>query len=1064
MWILGQEQEQALRPAVRGLVLGSENNRPVPGIAVNIPGVVSAITDDDGRFTLDRAETGDILQLHGPGFAYKEVVLQDDNITRYRKNADGDPLRPDETEQKPELVILLHDRSFKTIYGQAGTPFGNKNRLQTAASLTTVSNRENYKKAVVSSESLLQDEGVGVNTLTRSGAPGSGANLYLRGFTSIYADNQPLILIDGVPYENSIIAPSRISGNFITPFTGIDLKDIENITVLKDATSIYGSKGANGVILIETSKATKQATSIDVHAYTGVNLTPNNRYRLLNAAEYRTYLTEILGTGGKYSTLELQALPYINREKPEIKPWGIEGNADYYRYNHNTDWQKNIFRNSISRNYYLTVKGGDDIALYALSVGYMNHGGIIKNTDFSRYNTQFNSEFYVVKRLKMSTNMNFSYSDRNLINESLSPALNPISVSLAKAPFTTTCLYSETGLPTPNFENADVFGLANPSALVDEQTILQNKTYRFFGNIGAHADIGKNANFAATFGVTFDKTRENIFLPGKGLFHEPLPLGLVTNEMQAAVSRYLQYYSDVRFGYARKFSGNQTLTGYLGVRYQTNHSEGDWIEAYNSSGDNMHTVGNGTLDLSSSSGILGSWKWLSFYLNGEYGYKNRYFLSYNMAVDGSSRFGKEADGIKLFNNIFGVFPSLTGAWIISSEEFMSGAERIEKLKLRLGYSVSGNDGIGNYSARTVYVSQNFMKFNGLVMENIANPALKWETKVQLNAGLDVSLWNERLNITFDVFQSKTKDLLIWKQGKSYYGAGKSPFNDGVLQNTGFELAVQGRVINSVFKWDAGVNISGYKNKLKELSVDETVTQIAGANILTKTGKPAGLFYGYQTAGVYATSAEAAEAKLNIQRGDGTLAPFHAGDIRFADLHPDGIIDDKDRTVIGDPNPDFYGSIINRLQWKRWVLNTVFSFSYGNDVYNSVRASAESMTGSDNQTININNRWSGEGHVTDTPRAIWGDPAGNARFSDRWIEDGSYIRLKSLSIAYDIPLKIPSFKGGLQVYATALNPVTWTEYLGCDPEFSAGQSPLYYGIDTGITPQPRSIILGIKLSL
>jgi hypothetical protein len=395
---------------------------------------------------------------------------------------------------------------------------------------------------------------------------------------------------------------------------------------------------------------------------------------------------------------------------------------------------------------------------------------------------------------------------------------------------------------------------------------------------------------------------------------------------------------------------------------------------------------------------------------------------------------------------------------------MIGQDKIEKLKLRAGYSVSGNDGIGNYSARMLYTSQNFLGYNGLVMTNIANPTLKWETNSKLNAGLDVSLLKERLNISFDIFRNETKDLLIWKSNKSYYGTGVYPVNDGVLQNTGFEIGVQGRIVNTSFKWDVEVNIARYNNRIKALSDNEIITQIAGANILTKVGSPVGLFYGYKTGGVYATSGEATAANLHIQQADGTLVPFQAGDVRFVDIHPDGVIDEKDLTIIGDPNPDLFGSVVNKLQWKRWTVNTVFSFTYGNDVYNSVRSELESMNDFKNQTIAVKNRWSGEGHLTDTPRAVWGDPMDNARFSDRWIENGSYLRLKSLSLSYDIPFNLSFSKGWIQIYATALNLVTLTEYLGYDPEFSDQQNPLFYGIDTGLTPQPRSFIFGIKLSL
>ncbi|MDR1667001.1 MAG: SusC/RagA family TonB-linked outer membrane protein [Bacteroidales bacterium] len=1066
--IWAQEEQQpsdpvASGPVVNGIVLSSETGLPIPGVALSIPGIASAITDDEGRFVLSQGEVGDVLQLSVPGYAYKEVLLRKEYVILYWKNVEGmyTAIPLDEVEKKQELVISLHDESFKTVYKKADDPFGEKDWIKSTAALSVLSNNDNYKKTVVSPENLLQDEGLGVNTVLRSGMFGAGGNMYVRGFNSIYASTQPLIVIDGVPFENSLTSPSSIDGNYITPLTGIDVKDIESITVLKDAASIYGSKAANGALLIKTAKATEQATIIDVHAYGGLNQGLSNPYRMMNAFQYRSYLSEMLTTSGRYTSREIQALPYMSQEIPVREKWGVEGNYDYYRYNHDTDWQKEVFRNSVSQNYSLSIKGGDDIALYALSVGFLNHDGIVENTGFSRYNTQFNSELYVVKWLKMRSNMNFAYSNRSLANEGLSP-FNPITIGLRKSPITTSYVYNETGILTPNLENADIFGVSNPTALTGEGTTLENKAYRFFGNIGANAALNDYLDLDITFGVTFDKARENIFLPEGGLAHDLLPSAVVTNEMIANVSRYLQYYLDAHVGYHRDFDRKHSVRAYLGGRFQTNSLESDALNAFNSSSDDMHTVGNGKLELASTSGILGDWKWLSFYLNGEYSYLNRYFLSYNMALDGSSRFGKEADGIKMGDNVFGLFPSITGAWLISSENFMFGTNIIELLKLRVGYSVTGNDGIGNYSVRSLYVPQSIIGSQGLVRGNIANPALKWETVNKFNAGVDAALFNERLAVTLDVFYNKTNDMLNWKQNKDYAGITTYAANDGAMKNTGFEVGIQGRIIDRAFKWDLGVNIAKYKNEVTELS-EESITNIAGANILTKVGQPIGLFYGYQTNGVYATTVEADAAGLSA-RGDGSvLIPFTAGDVRFVNQNTDKIIDEADMTIIGDPNPDWYGSIVNRMQWKRLTLNAVFTYSIGNDIYNSIRADAESMIGFDNQTANIANRWSKEGHVTTAPKAVWGDPAGNSRFSDRWIEDGSYLRLKSLSISYDIPLKIRFFRG-IQVYATGLNLFTLTKYLGYDPEFSAMQSPLYYGVDVGMTPQPRSFMFGIKLGL
>jgi TonB-linked SusC/RagA family outer membrane protein len=803
---------------VSGRVLSSETGKPIPGVSVGMPDVATAITDDDGRFSLQGIVRGMAIQVSMAGYAYKEVVAGYDSV----------------------LTIRLHDESFKTMYRQVASPFGAKDWVATTAAVTAIANKENYKKAALSAESLVQDEGLGVNAVMRSGAQGAGGNMYMRGFSSISASNQPMILIDGVPYENAMVTPSLISGNNITPLAGIDVKDVETITILKDATSIYGSKGANGVILIETAKSREQATRIDFHAYGGMNLTPNTQYAMMNAWEYRSYLAEILSTGGQYSAQQIQQLPYINDQKPITQPWGIEGNVDYYRYRQETDWQKEVFRSSVNQGYYLSIKGGDNIALYALSVGYLNHDGVVKNTDFSRYSTQFNSQINVLKMLKMNTNMSFTYGDRQLVYEGERSNFNPIYVSLVKAPFMSPFRYNEQGLQTPVYEQADVFGLSNPAALLDENISVENKTYRFFGNVGATLDLTHGFDLNATFGVMFDKTRENIFLAKDGLYHTPLPSSEVTNEMQGLVSRFLQYYADAHASYRRNVGKVHSLEAHLGMRYQTNSTEGDWIKAYNSSSDDLQSLGNGNIDLASMSGVLGGWKWLSFYLNGEYAYKKRYSIAYSMALDGSSRFGKDADGINLFGNVFGAFPSLTAAWLASSEEWLSGLKELSILKLRAGYSLAGNDDVGNYSARTTYTSQNLFGYYGLIRANIANTKLKWEDNAKLNFGVDVALFNERLSLSLDVYQNTTTDMLTWEKGNEAYGIDEYVVNGGAMKNAGVELGVQARVVNSAIKWDVGINLARYKNQVTALLEDEKLTSIVGANILTRKGEPVGL--------------------------------------------------------------------------------------------------------------------------------------------------------------------------------------------------------------------------------
>lgn len=390
------------------------------------------------------------------------------------------------------------------------------------------------------------------------------------------------------------------------------------------------------------------------------------------------------------------------------------------------------------------------------------------------------------------------------------------------------------------------------------------------------------------------------------------------------------------------------------------------------------------------------------------------------------------------------------------------------LKLRTTYSISGNDDIGNYNARQFYVSQSLLDFQGLVRGNIGNPALQWETSRKINAGVDLGFLNERLSLSVDAYRNVTDNMLVREQLISATGFDFMYTNNGKMLNEGVELSLNGRLVNTgAFKWDMGLTFSKYKNEVTDLSTDEFITRYAGANILTRVSQEANLFYGYKTNGVYTTNEEATQTGLSTRTPSGQMVAFQGGDMRFVNSNNQGtsagVIDESDMVVIGNPNPDFTGMFNTRLEYQRFSLETYFTFSKGNDIYNYTRAQLESAAGTGNQTDAVINRWRTNSQVTDMPRASWGDPVGNARFSDRWIEDGSYLRLRTLTLEYDLPLNTKYIKSA-SFYATGNNLVTFSKYKGYDPEFSAGETIFAQGIDVGMVPQFRSVLLGVRIGL
>ena len=348
--------------------------------------------------------------------------------------------------------------------------------------------------------------------------------------------------------------------------------------------------------------------------------------------------------------------------------------------------------------------------------------------------------------------------------------------------------------------------------------------------------------------------------------------------------------------------------------------------------------------------------------------------------------------------------------------------------------------------------------------NIGNPYLKWETVKKANLGIDGSFLNERLSLSIDVFSNKTVDMITYEPSLTASGFDFYLSNNGGMTTRGMEFGANARLINKAVKWDMGLNLSTYKNKITKVPNDQIITQYAGAEILTRVGSPANLFYGFKTNGVYSSDAEAGTAGLKYlnAKGDSTIS-FQGGDVRFVDVNGDHVIDNNDRQVIGDPNPDFTGGFNNTVSFGRWSFNALFTFSKGNDIYNYTRSYLESMSGYSNQTLGVMKRWRANGQVTDVPRAVWGDPAGNSRFSDRWIEDGSYLRMRTLSVAYNLPFKNSALKYA-KVYLTGNNVFTLTKYLGDDPEFSATESILGQGVDVRMEPQYRTVQVGIRIGL
>lgn len=1015
-----------------GIIKDAATGKPLPAINVSIPYFSAALTDDNGRFTIKVPDYNSTLLINGEGFKSKEIALKG------RKNVSAG----------------LYEETFNSLYDNVYLPSGIRARNQTVNAVSSVNTEGAWNRNTETPESFLQGKVAGLQPIMRSGTPNVGAYLTLRGYNSLYATNQPLIVVDGMIYDINDYGSSLISSHFTNALANIDVKDIENITVVKDAVSTYGTKAANGVILITTSHAKQLATKIDAAVYAGINFTPQ-KLPVMMSSDYRVYLSDVLKSRG-WTDEKIQAQPYMN-DNPS--------NPEYYRYHNETDWQKQVLNNSSTSNVYLKVTGGDNIAKYALSIGYLKNAGVTRNTDLTKYNVRFNGDLNLSKRLTANSNLTYTYYEQNLRDQGLSLKTNPLYLALVKAPFLNTNDVSDLGAVSPNLAETDTLGISNPVAAVS-MVKGSSKVYRFFGSLNFNYQLTKNLNLFTLLGTTVDEVREQTFIPRKGITNDTLSNAIAESRLGGQAKRFSSLFNNTYINYSKVFRRIHNIQVRAGVRYMHNISEQDFAFGFNSATDQFVSVGTGVNSLRRTGGDIGKSNYLNTYLSADYSLANKYFFSYNMAIDGSSKFGSQvSNALKIGGKSFAVMPSMGASWLVSSENFMSSVKFFDLLKLRASYGKTGNEDIGNYTAKQLYVSQNLLGLQGLVRSNVGNAALQWETNTKANFGIDAAILNERLTITADVFENKTTNMINYEPVYAASGYNYVITNSGAMKTSGIDVSVTGRVINTkALKWDVGAVLSQYKNTITQLPGNATVTPFGGAAVITQVGSPANMFYGYKTNGVYSTDAEADADGLTKRSATASYVAFKGGDVRFTDVNGDKIIDDNDRQIIGNPNPDFTGGFTNRITYKGFSLEALFTFSKGNDLYNGIRATLESASGTNNQLVSVVNRWRAPGQITNIPKASFGDPMGNNSFSNRWIEDGSFLRMKMLSVSYTIPFKNTSAIKSSTIYITGNNLLTFTKYLGYDPEFQAAESILARGIDVGLEPNFRSVIAGVRIGL
>ena len=1059
-----EEIKQPVRKATRdkyptielkGIVTDQATGQPLVGIQLQALGYIryTAMTDEDGTFSIKVPEFSTSLYVHAPGYLSQQVAF-----------VAGDPSQV--------LSIKMLKDKFQPMY-TTGTEY-------TAKAEATID-----RFGVTVDGEIANKLGGDVHSIMRSAALDGGAAMFIRGLNSITTDAQPLVIVDGIEQDMQRDRYALHTGQTKNMLANIAPDDIEKVTVLKNATALYGARGANGVILIETKRGHSMATRIDANVSAGIAMLPKLP-TLMNADQYRTYATEMLGT------IDGMMDKKINFRFLNDDPDGYY----YHTYHNNTDWADEVYHQAVTQNYSINVQGGDNIGMYNLSVGYVDAQYTARKNNFNRMNVRFNTDIKILWNLNTRFDISIARTSNGVFDNGM-PAdfgagtvVSPTALAMIKSPMVSPYQFNKllnngqgafstllSGYDDIFSQLSNAYALANPVAvLVNGKGDNKNNAENTFFNVRVEPVYGINDDLKLTvmFSYTLDRNSQRYFRPYTGVPSFNISgLGRVYAKTQSMFSNENNVVGKVQLDWKHQY-GPHTLAAFGGARYNTFSFDCSdvGVQATGETNDKNPSLGwTGFLNVQ---GVNDVWKQMQWYGNVDYNYMNRYFATLSLLGEANSRFGENVNGLGLFGVKWALFPSLQLGWLMTNESWFPKNIGINYLRLNAGFDISGNDGISNYAAQTSYTTVRYnLNAIGTQLTNVGNDKIQWESTKKLNLGLQSYLLDNRLGVKFDYFFHRTDNLLTQKAFTNPIGGINLYWsNGGELTNQGFEATITGKpVVAKDWSIELGASIGHYKNEVTKLPEGfHSVSSIYGdENIITQVGQPVALFYGYKTEGIFASDAEARAAGQNgylyMEDNAGNPHEFLAGDVHFMDMNRDGKISEADKTIIGDPNPDIYGNIFASINWKHLTLSLGFNYSLGNDVYNYQRSILNAASNFYNQQVAVTGRWRYEGQQATLPRADFGDPQGNNRFSDRWIEDGSYLRLKTLSLTYRVPIPGTwNWLQGLTIWAEAQNLFTVTRYLGSDPEFSLGNSVLYQGIDNGNLAQSRAFTAGLKINL
>lgn len=995
-----------------GTVIDTEGE-PLAGASVMVKNdAIGTITDISGNFSLKVDDT-QTLVISYLGYRTSELKVSD--------------------HTPPVVIVLEEDVNIMEEVVVIG--YGTVRKSDLTGSVSSFKKESLNKGVNTSLSGLLEGKAAGVQITQASAEPGGGINVMVRGAGSVNAGSGPLYVIDGLPIETGTVVSGTggsMPGQRVerSPISNINPSDIESIEILKDAsaTAIYGARGANGVILITTKKGASGKIRVNYSGYVGVQA-PKSIIEVLNAEEYKRILNEI------------QATPGSNVSNTEIVGDIQNGGAG-------TDWQDELIRTSAVHSHNVSFMGGGEQLRYFTSLNYFSQDGVLKNSSYERYDGRINLE-YKDNRLTFGANMNVSYTDDSAVPIGYSTNESGGALYSARTYDPTLSILNEDG----TYQRSDMLNTDNPVALLNGKTSL-TATYRTLGTVFVDYMILKGWSVKGNFGFDYRNSRRDSYV--STITKQGEGNSGVATIMTGNRSNFL---GELTSTYTHNLPNNSNFNVMGGVTYQKFSANSFSGEASGFPIDETKTNNMGMADASlyvMNSGKNNN-KLLSYIGRANLNLLDKFLLTATLRVDGSSRFGE--------NNKFGYFPSGAFAWKMHQHDFIKDLNLFSSLKFRTSYGRTGNQDIGNFLSITTFgtganIILNEQKYVSLEPLRIANPDLKWETTEQVNIGFDMGFLEHRINVSTDYFFKKTYDMLFEKPIPNSTGFSTIMQNIGNINNRGFEFTIDSRNLVGAFSWNTSLNLSTLRNRVTDLGgnaeiihtgAGQTTSEIA----IIREGVPLNSFYGYQSNGIWQTQEEI--------DASGTKDPVKPGDVKFVDQNDDGVVNTSDRVILGKSIPSFTFGLTNEFSFKNFTLNVFVDGATGFKILNNdLVETYYPVSHRRNRTAEpYLNRWTESDPSNKYPSFVNPGGQGNKAVSDLTVENGSYLRLQTVQVTYNVPLKNKKTFQNLAFYVTGQNLATLTDYSGQDPTLNSnGNSTLK--IDGNSYPSYRTFIFGVEI--